>query len=176
MHFYGSNLCSVFTWSYSYWLGTDVCSYPLLDSMPPWIYEAVWCIYASGKHTNIGSNNGLSPGRRQAIIWTNAWILLIWPLETNFSEIVFETYIFSFKKMYLKMSSGKWRPFRIVLNVLAIHLYPPPLLQQSDISGLLNAAQQENDSPSVLLRATYDEAYSLAHWLSYCQLRQRQCN
>ena len=30
---------------------------------------------------------GLSPGRRQAIIWTNAGILLIRPLETNFSEI-----------------------------------------------------------------------------------------
>ena len=35
----------------------------------------------------IGSDNGLSPGRRQAIIWTNAGILLIGPLETNFSEI-----------------------------------------------------------------------------------------
>ena len=35
----------------------------------------------------INSDNGLSPGRRQAIIWTNAGILLIGPLETNFSEI-----------------------------------------------------------------------------------------
>ena len=34
-----------------------------------------------------GSDNGLSPGRRQAIIWTNAGILLIWPLGTNFSEM-----------------------------------------------------------------------------------------
>ena len=40
-----------------------------------------------GKLTIIGSDNGLSPGRRQAIIWTNAGILLIWPLGTNFSEI-----------------------------------------------------------------------------------------
>ena len=30
-----------------------------------------------GKLTNIGSDNGLSPGRHQAIIWTNAGILLI---------------------------------------------------------------------------------------------------
>ena len=37
--------------------------------------------------TIIGSDNGLSPGRRQAIIWTNAGILLIRPLGTNFSEI-----------------------------------------------------------------------------------------
>ena len=37
--------------------------------------------------TIIGSDNGLSPGRRQAIIWTNARILLIEPSGTNFSEI-----------------------------------------------------------------------------------------
>ena len=39
-----------------------------------------------GKLTIIGSDNGLSPGRRQAIIWTNAVILLIGPLGTNFSD------------------------------------------------------------------------------------------
>ena len=43
-----------------------------------------------GKLTIIGSDNGLSPGRRQAIIWTNAGILLIGPLGTNFSEIFIE--------------------------------------------------------------------------------------
>ena len=52
--------------------------------------------------TSIGSDNGLSPGRRQAIIWTNAGILLIGPLETNFSEISVEILTFSFKKMRLK--------------------------------------------------------------------------
>ena len=39
------------------------------------------------KVTIIGSDNDLSLGRRQAIIWTNAEILLIGPWETNFSEI-----------------------------------------------------------------------------------------
>ena len=33
--------------------------------------------------TIIDSDNGLSPGRRQAIIWTNAGILLIRPLGTH---------------------------------------------------------------------------------------------
>ena len=70
--------------------------------------------------TIIGSDNGLSPGRRQAIIWTNAGILLIGPLETNFSEISIKIHVFSFKKMHLKMSSGKWRPFCLGLNVLTI--------------------------------------------------------
>ena len=45
-----------------------------------------------GKLTIIGSDNGLSPGRRQAIIWTNAGILLISPLGTNFDEILTEVY------------------------------------------------------------------------------------
>ena len=68
--------------------------------------------------TIIGSDNGLSPGRRQAVIWTNAGILLIWPLGTNFSEILIKIYIFSFTKMHLKLSSGIWRPFCLGVNVL----------------------------------------------------------
>ena len=68
----------------------------------------------------IGSDNGLSPGRRQAIIWTNAGILLIRPLGTNFSEILIEIHTFSFKKINLKMSSGKWWRFCLGLNVLII--------------------------------------------------------
>ena len=69
------------------------------------------------KLTTIGSDNGLSPGRRQANIWTNAGILLIGPLGTNFIEILIRIQTFSFKKMHLKMSSAKWRPFCLGLNV-----------------------------------------------------------
>ena len=68
--------------------------------------------------TIIGPDNGLSPGRRQAIIWTNAGILLIGPWGTNFSEILIDIHTFSFKKIHLKMSSAKWRPFCLGLNVL----------------------------------------------------------
>ena len=67
---------------------------------------------------SIGSDNGLSPGRRQAIIRTNAGILLIRPLGTNFSEFLVEILIISFKKMRLKVSSGKRRPFCLGLNEL----------------------------------------------------------
>ena len=73
-----------------------------------------------GKLTIIGSDNGLSPGRRQAIIWTDAGILLIGPLGTNFSEITIEIRTLSLKKMRLKMSSGNWRPFCLGLNVLKV--------------------------------------------------------
>ena len=58
------------------------------------------------KLTIIGSDNGLAPGRRQAIIWTNAGILLFENLEKNFSEILIKINTFLFKKMRLKMSSG----------------------------------------------------------------------
>ena len=70
------------------------------------------------KLTIIGSDNGLSPDRRQAIIWTNAGILLIRTLGTRFSGILSEIHRFSFWKMHLKTSSAKWRPFCLGLNVL----------------------------------------------------------
>ena len=68
--------------------------------------------------TSIGPDNGLSPGRRQAIIRTNAGILLIRPLGTNFNEFLVEILIFSFKEIRLKVSSAKSRPFCLGLNEL----------------------------------------------------------
>ena len=44
--------------------------------------------------------------------------MLIGPSGTNFSEVLIEIHIFPLKKMHLKMSSRKWRPFYIGLNVL----------------------------------------------------------
>ena len=73
-----------------------------------------------GNLTIIGPDNGLSPGRRQAIIWTNAGILLIGAWGTYFSEILIGIHTFSFNKMHLKMSSAKWRPFCFGLNVLKV--------------------------------------------------------
>ena len=68
--------------------------------------------------TSIGSDNGLSPGRRQAIIWTNAGLFLIGTLETNFKEILIKIHTFSFKNIDLKMSSWKWCIFCLSLKVL----------------------------------------------------------
>ena len=48
--------------------------------------------------TITGSDNGLSPGRRQAIILINAGKLLIGPLETNVSDILIEIHTFSFQE------------------------------------------------------------------------------
>ena len=57
-------------------------------------------------------------GRCQAIIWTNARILLIEALGTKFSEMLSKIHTFSFKKMHFKMLSAKWWPFCLSLNVL----------------------------------------------------------
>ena len=75
--------------------------------------------YMRQKLTIIGSDDGLSPGRRQAIIWTNDGILLMGPLGTNVTEILSKSQMFSFRKMHLKMSSETWRPFCLGLNVVA---------------------------------------------------------
>ena len=42
---------------------------------------------------------------------------LIRPLGTNFSKILIKINKFLCKKMYLKMSSGKWQPSFLDLNV-----------------------------------------------------------
>ena len=78
--------------------------------------DAYICI---DKLTIIDSDNGLSPGQHQVIIWTDAGILLIGPLGTNFNEILIGIETFSFKKMHLKMSSAKWRPLCLGLNVFS---------------------------------------------------------
>ena len=59
----------------------------------------------------ISPDNGLSPGRRQAIIWTNAGILLIGPLGTNFSKILIEILTFSLKKNVFYSAVCEIAPF-----------------------------------------------------------------
>ena len=43
-------------------------------------------------------------------------------ITRNFGEILIEIWTFSFKKIHLKMSSGKWCPFCLCLNVLSVDL------------------------------------------------------
>ena len=93
------------------------CTYSSNNTTTLKLTETEWHIYASVNYTIIGSDNGLLPGRHQAIIWTNDGILLIGPLGTNFSEIIIKIQTFSFKKIHLKMSSGKCLPFCLGLNV-----------------------------------------------------------
>ena len=84
------------------------------ETLTHWGWVTHLCVI---KLTIIGSDNGLSPDWRQAIIWTNAGLLLIGPLGTNFIEILIKILTFSFKKTRLKVSAKRW-PFCLGLNVL----------------------------------------------------------
>ena len=98
-----------------------------------------------GNLTTIGSDNVLSPDRRQAIIWTNAGILLIGPLWTNFSEFSIKIPTFSFKKMRLKVSSAKWRSFCVGLNVLIdLDIHVGRQFADNSSKGIILAVIAEN--------------------------------
>ena len=114
------------------WKKVSLVSTVPADGLVPWEQAQSWptlvlvCLTHWGRVTHIcvsklniiGSGNGLSPGWSQAIIWTNAGVLLIWPLGTNFSEMLIEIHTFTFKKMHVKMLSAKRRPFCLSLNVI----------------------------------------------------------
>ena len=61
---------------------------------------------------------GMLPARRRAIVWTNVGILLIWPLKTNFNEMLIKIHIFSLKKCIWKCCLRKRWPFCLCLNML----------------------------------------------------------
>ena len=106
-------------WQLLYW--TTQLNTMLIDDyflLTHWGWVTHICV---GKLTIIGSDNGLWPEQRQAIIWTNAGILLIGPLGTNFSEVLIQSQTFSLKKMHLKMPSAKCCSFRLGLNVLKLN-------------------------------------------------------
>ena len=124
-------------WAYTELMKMCTCEIPFfkIPCLQLWYYPHLNSLRPSESYvrqqTIIGSYNGLSPGRRQAISWTcdyslvvsgwtNAGILLIGPLGTNLieSEILFEMYPFSAKKIHLKISSGKCRPLCFGLNML----------------------------------------------------------
>ena len=74
------------------------------------------------KLTIIGSDNGLSPGRRQAIIWTNDGLLLIGPLGTNFSEILIEINTFSFKNIFIQENTFENVVWKIAAICLGLNM------------------------------------------------------
>ena len=151
----------------SYWMGVTAAQHQSIT----WNYidHDPWCLMVSLGHkelthwgwvthicvrnlTIIGSDNGLLPDRRQAIIWTNAGILLIGPLGTNFSEILIEILTFSFKKMRLKVSSAKRRPFCL--------LWPGKPSHTSILGNLRN--WEEDTQPQEVTDRT--SGRTLTHW------------
>ena len=95
--------CPILTTFFCYHQSTGIGT-----ALTHWGWVTHICV---SKLTIIGSDNGLSPGRHQAIIWTNAGILLIGPLGTNFNR---NSYIFiqenPFETVVWKMAAILSRP------------------------------------------------------------------
>ena len=89
-----------------------------------------------GKLIIIGSDNGLSPDRRQAIIWTNAGLMSIGPSRTYFSENLIKMQQFSLKNMHVKMSSAKWRLSCLGHNVLNRWVAGSPVHGYAFVNGI----------------------------------------
>ena len=143
--------------------------YVMLSSLTHWGRVTHICVSAL---TIIGSDNGLSPDRRQTIIWINVGVLLIRTLGTNFSELSSEIHIFSLRKMHLKMSSGKWRPFCLGLNELTAcnsnQVYSTRFLASKPLTGLLPVWRWDSDQKvnSISLSA-FELRCFITHWCKY---------
>ena len=116
---------------------------------------------------SIGSGNGLSPVRRQAITRTNAGLLSIGLLGTNFSENRIGILSFSFKKMHLKLSSANVAAIlsrRRWLKTWSRGLTPGSIIPTSPSSGRVCLLLINNQS-SVLL-GTLDPISVFSYWLT----------
>ena len=107
-------ICSSLPWS-QHWISSLVTHVPI-HAVTIYLTHGGWMTNRCVSELFIvGSDNGLSPGRRQTIICTNAGMLLIRPLATNFCEILIEIkYIFiqeiAFWNVLWKMATILSRP------------------------------------------------------------------
>ena len=102
-----------------YWMGALVFQTNCSDSAH-WRRVMHICV---SRLDIIGSDKGLSPGRHQAIIWTNAGIFLIWALGTNFSQIRYFHYRKCIWKSCWKMAAILSRPQCVNKNSrLQVHM------------------------------------------------------
>ena len=90
------------------WVDQGVCR----RSLTHWGWVTHIC---GGKLIIIGSDNGLSPGRRHYLI--RCWDFVHWTLRNKLQWHFNRNSNIFIKKMRLKMSA-KWRPFCLGLNVL----------------------------------------------------------
>ena len=93
------------------------------------------------KLTIIGSDNGLLPGRRQTIIWTNAGILLIESLRTKFSEILIEIYAFLIQENAFENIVWRMAATCLGVNVLILGFRLHPCQWQNILARLAGAFQ-----------------------------------
>ena len=110
------NLMNAVSWR-GRWYDEDVMAEEALSSRTGhagFLILTHWTRVTSVNYAIIGSDNGLSPVRRHAIICTKASLLLIWHLGTNINWILIEIgeiWIFSLNEIHFIMPSVKVRHF-----------------------------------------------------------------
>ena len=109
----------------------------------------------------IGSDNGLSPIRRQSISWTNAGLFSIGPLWTNLNENLFKIQNFSFMKMHLNISSATQRPILFrgdkLTNRGISFSNPHPKFNINSCRLFVNPRRSSNDSGTGMILAWYPD-------------------
>ena len=137
----------------SFWKQVITCNLLCWSHTNIWFFHwgPVTHIYFS-KIIIIDSDNTLSAGRRQAIIWTSGGMLLTRTLGIYFGEILIEINTFSFKKMHLTMSTVKWRLFRLGLNELT-----------ADAAQIIHRRYNNENS-------CYSHGSAPSHYLNQCRL------
>ena len=79
--------------------------------------KATWRKCVSVITAFIGSDNGFTLVRCQAIVWSNDGLLLNEPLRKELIEILIKSYKSLFVTMRSKMPSARWRSFCLGLNM-----------------------------------------------------------
>ena len=121
--------------------------------------SAIWDI--------IGSNNGLSPARCQAITWTGAGIVWIALLGTNFSQILIDIENFHSRKCIWKCHLQNLQPFYLSLNVLNI-----PKQHYQTLPGMwLHFLPVTNSSMTPLCQGWREPTPDKAHLLVIIELK-----
>ena len=133
--------------------------------------------------TIIGSHNGMSPGRRQAITWTNVGILWIGTLGTNIGEILRGIQTFLFKKMHLKMSSAalwtrlcKWNPFRRSIGSgqqILNNVYPDLNCMNSCALAQEHDSNRQDICPEIFLNKICSFFLRCWYFIEYFTIRYR---
>ena len=129
-----------------------------------------------GKSTIIDSDDAMSPGWRQAIIGTNAVIMLIDPVATNNNEMFNEIHTFSFQEMHLKISSAKRRPFclglyvsRTAVDGIVVTMHRGMWGQELLIPGLFRCTVRTCPSDNETRQAALGKDYIVTCWFKSYQ-------
>ena len=151
------------------WLDTDIClnnEYKSFSSMIKIQQKCDFIAVNTGPYNSVRASEAdmhwypmktLVQIMAWAIIWNNAGMLSVGPLVTNFSDFLIQIKKFSFKKMHLKMSPAKWRPFCSGLKVF-IHR---GLVAPQAIWGL----SQHQLRPTLWLASHYlNQSWSIVNW------------